>query len=164
MESEGGFGLGISYGITPSFARTAGFDFATMDFADAGTSRFFGGQYEPAQVDLGARYHFVGQTRWMPYVEGMLTGLGVAVDAGGDDLTMNGGGAALGGGLQYLVSRKFGLNDGLRYTFGSLTNLNTGARPRAIPSFPPPERRPRGTGMGGNARGSGRFTRSPRQA
>ena len=121
-ESGGGLALQLGYGVTPRLAFVLDVTGAALKIQDDDVGF--------AHIDLLLRYAFTGPTRRLvPFVEGGLTGRGLAqenADLGNGiagDVTLTGGGVTVGGGLQFHVTPKVAIGAGLKWTTGEFDRI-----------------------------------------
>ena len=121
-ETGGGLALQLGYGFTPKLALLLDVTGAALDFD--------GDEVGFAHVDLLLRYAFTSPTRRLvPFVEGGLTGRGLAQDDAdlgtgvAGDVSLTGGGVSFGGGLQYYATPKVALGVGLKWTVGEFDRV-----------------------------------------
>jgi hypothetical protein len=116
-ESGAGFHVRLGYGVSRNI---------TLFFGGAGAS-MNDDEYSLGQADLGIRGYFPGKSRWVPFLEGAVTGRALVIDVGyNDNLEVTGTGFTAGGGVDYYVSRSVGLGVHLNYTFGEFTDAKMG--------------------------------------
>src|SRR5690606_14071075 len=83
--------------------------------------------------DLGVRFHFANSLRkWVPYLQAAFTGRAVTVDRARidgdrfDEVTFNGGGLSLGGGIVLYPWETVGIDLQLMVTNGEFTEFDAG--------------------------------------
>jgi hypothetical protein len=88
------------------------------------------GDWTMGHVDLGARFHFASTLRmWVPYLQAALSGRAVAVedaqfrDDTDVDVSFNGGGFSLGGGLMVYPWETVAIDLQLMFTGGEFTEI-----------------------------------------
>ena len=128
-EDGGGMGILVGYGvnrIVMPFLQIEGAGFAVDDAA-------IEGDWTMAHIDLGARFHFANSLRmWVPYLQAALTGRAVSVDRARiddetyDEVTFNGGGLSLGGGLMVYPWETVAFDLQLMLTGGEFTEVQAG--------------------------------------
>lgn len=117
-ESGGGIHLKLGYGVSPNVSLFAAGIAASME----------GGDYSLGQFDLGVRGYFPGSSRWVPSVEGAVTGRAMVIDIGmNDDLELTGVGFTFGGGVDYYVAPSASLGVNLGWTVGKFTDAKMGS-------------------------------------
>lgn len=116
-ESGGGMHVKLGYGVSSKVSLFAAVMGASME----------GGDYSLGQFDLGVRGYFPGSSRWVPSLEGALTGRAMVVDVGmSDDLEVTGVGFTVGGGIDYYVAPSASLGANLGWTVGKFTDAKLG--------------------------------------
>jgi hypothetical protein len=121
-----GGGIHVGYGFNRVIMLFLQIDGAGF-MLDEGTIQ---GEWTMAHVDLGARFHFASSLRrWVPYLQGSLTGRGVAVQ---DPVVENdeveevgfaGGGFSGGGGLLFYLKETLALEAQLMVTGGEFNEF-----------------------------------------
>lgn len=124
-QSGGGLGGQIGYGVSRLVTIYLGVDFSAM--SSENVENIFG----LAHADLGVHLNF-GDARSAarPYVNLAFNGRAAAFDlddSAGSEVELSGGGATLGGGLKYFLSRAVALDVGAAFTFGTFTDVTVGS-------------------------------------
>lgn len=112
-ERENGYGLNLNlgYNFTRNFGLTAGI--TGVNINDSQTEDF-----EVAHGDLGVRALFPGRSALVPYVDLAIAGISVGYTVQGQEVRIEGGGIAFGGGLNYFFTRRAAFDVNFRYTIG----------------------------------------------
>jgi hypothetical protein len=127
-----GAGLVLGYGFSPRWSMFLGASSAVMN--SHGDNR-----YALAHFDVAARVHFrTGPNIVVPFVQFGLSGFGEAqrvTDVTGTyDVASNGGGVALGAGLNTHFNPRFALSTSLTISGGSFTNYTVDGRRQSLPA------------------------------
>jgi hypothetical protein len=111
-ESAVGIGAILGYGFSPAIAIYLNVDGAVLDVDGEEMTAGFG--------DLGLRYTFgTNAAAVRPFLNAALTGASLRFDIGdGREVELRGGGATVGGGVNYFLSRRVALEGALQLTFG----------------------------------------------
>ncbi len=102
-DDGGGAQVQFGYHFNPVFALELDLGGAQHDTTDPEIDGSF------AMVQLFAVYRFVPDKQFRPYIKGGFGGYGLKLEGYDADLTVKGGGLALGGGFDYFFSRHFSL-------------------------------------------------------
>ncbi len=119
-ENGPGFNFRIGYGFTPSVTLFFGATGASMNEGD----------YQMGHADLGVRAYFPRSSRFVPFIEGAITGRALVVDGyyfdSPDNFELTGIGFTGGAGVDYYVSSAFSLGLELTYTVGAFSEASMG--------------------------------------
>jgi hypothetical protein len=120
VESGGGFGLSVGYGLSRMVAFYLNLDFARVDIIDPDIE----GTYDLGQGDLGVRFNFLDRThKGVPYAQAAFTGRVAQTTIEGSDVQISGSAITAGAGFNYYFQPKLALDIGLSYSFGSFDDL-----------------------------------------
>lgn len=119
--SGGGLGFQIGYGFSDRFTGYLGFDAASISQGDGFEGLEAGDDYTFIFMDLGGRFHFRPDSRWVPFLDVAGTVVGLGFDnMEGQETTFGGASLSLGAGLLYYVSPTLALEGGASFSGGSL--------------------------------------------
>ena len=119
--SGGGLGFQIGYGFSDRFTGYLGFDAASISEGDGFEGLRTGDDYTFIFMDLGGRFHFRPDSRWVPFLDVAGTVVGLGFDnMEGQETTLGGASLSLGAGLLYYVSPTLALEGGASFSGGSL--------------------------------------------
>ena len=126
----GGLGLRVGYGSSRSVTLFLQLDGAQVEVPSSDALQ---GEWSMGHVELGARFHFASTLRrWVPYLQAALAGRVVGVDDAVlneepvDDVSFNGGGFSVGGGLSFYLREALALDLHLMWTGGEFTEIEVG--------------------------------------
>ena len=116
-----GLGLRLGYGFSDLFTAYAGVDVAYISEGDGFEGLPEGDRYGLIYIDLGGRFHFRREHRWVPFLEasGSIVGLGFDTADGLED-SYGGLSFTAGGGLLYFATPNLALEGAASMTAGSL--------------------------------------------
>lgn len=119
--SGAGGGLGIGFGFSERFSVYLSVEAASISEGDGFDGLANGDDYALVFVNLGGRFHFRRDTRWVPFAEVAGTAVGLAYDnVDGEEVRYGGPSVSVGGGLLYYVSPRVALEGAASFTVGSL--------------------------------------------
>lgn len=117
----GGVGLRLGYGFSDLFTGYVGIDGATISEGDGFERLPEGDSYGLVYIDLGGRFHFRRDHRWVPFLEASGSIVGLAFDTSEDQEDQYGGAAfTAGAGLLYFATPNLALEGAASMTAGSL--------------------------------------------
>ena len=120
VESGGGFGLSIGYGLSRGAAFFLTIDAAKIDIQDPELQ----GNYTLAFGDLGARFNFLDETeKAIPYVQAAFTARVAQTTIEGIDIQLSGPAFTAGAGLNYYLQPNLAFDVGLSYSLGRFDRL-----------------------------------------
>jgi len=118
-QAGGGGGIAVGYGFSPLFAVVMNVDAAVADSDDLADP------YALTHVDLLGRFHFGSGSRVLvPFLEAGFNGRAGAIRNEGLELSIQGGGLTLGGGMKYFVSTGLSLDLVADASIGSFTTAS----------------------------------------
>lgn len=132
VESGGGFGLSIGYGLSRGAAFFLTIDAAKIDIQDPDLQ----GNYALAHGDLGVRFNFRDETeKAIPYVQAAFTARVAQATIEGIDFQLSGPAFTVGAGLNYYFQPKLAFDVGLSYSLGRFDTLTIDGDEVDIDSF-----------------------------
>ena len=125
--NAGGGGLRLGYGINRRFTIFARGDGARFDDQSTGD---IDGDWTMGHFDLGTRFHFANSLRmWVPFLEAAFSYRAVSVSSpvvsgtARNELSIEGPGFTLGGGIAVYFAESFALDLALLWTGGEFTTV-----------------------------------------
>lgn len=132
VESGGGFGLSIGYGLSRGAAFFLTIDAANIDIQDPDLQ----GNYTLAHGDLGVRFNFRDETeKAIPYVQAAFTARVAQATIDGIDFQLSGPAFTAGAGLSYYFQPKLAFDVGLSYSLGRFDTLTVDGDEIDLDSF-----------------------------
>jgi len=128
-DSGGGAGAQVGWGFTKWLMVYAGADAAKVEIKGLTgvDDDDFGGDYTLIHGDLGARFSFPSPNHgFAPYLNAALTTRVVTAEVLNEDVSINGNGVTVGGGLMYFFNPKWALDVGLQFSTGKFTEIEVG--------------------------------------
>lgn len=120
-ESGGGAGLILGYGFNRTWSLYTEFSGATMNSSDNS------GSYKLGHFDLGTRIHFrSGENTVVPFIQAALAGRAMSQTVNGTDVSANGAGVSVGGGLNVHFSPSTAFSASVTWGFGKFDNVSVG--------------------------------------
>ncbi len=128
----GGGGITIGYGLNRRFTIFVQIDGSSVDVRNQLNVE---GTWAIAHADLGVRFNFANSLRrWVPYLQGALTGRAVSVTdvpatnpiSNGEDITFSGSAFTFGGGVMLYPTQTLAVDFGLLFSGGEFTEINFG--------------------------------------
>jgi opacity protein-like surface antigen len=126
----GGLGLRVGYGLSRIVTLFLQVDGAQVEVPSSDALQ---GEWSMGHVELGARFHFASTLRrWVPYLQAALAGRVVGVEDAVlneepvEDVSFNGGGFSVGGGLSFYLRETLALDLHLMWTGGEFTEIEVG--------------------------------------
>lgn len=118
-----GLGLRLGYGFSERFTGYIGFEGATISDGDGFEGVPVGEDYTMVFIDIGGRFHFGLDARWVPFAEASatVTGLGFH-DADGREVGYGGPSGSIGVGLLYFAKPTLAIEAGGSFTAGNLSD------------------------------------------
>lgn len=125
-ESGAGGGLIVGWGFTKWLMVYGGFDIAKIKIKGLENIEDFDGPFEilPADyalthADLGARFSFPSPNHGLvPYLNAALSARVVTAEIAGEEISLSGPAATIGGGFQYFFNPKLALDANVQFTAG----------------------------------------------